>query len=617
MEALFKVNPAECTLCYACIRRCPVKAIDIDFKAEKAHIDDDRCIGCGICYNICPQSAISYRQNNDDVEALLKKPGLKVALCDPSISAEFEDITEYKKFAGMLKTLGFDKIYETAFAVDVMANKYKELYDNAKGKYYINTYCSTVVEYVEKYIPELMINLAPVASPIMIASEITRKIHESEDVSITYITSCISVKREVEKYEKAFRPDTIITFYELRKLFSKHNITESSTEFYDFDKPFANKGYLYPISSGILDAMDMYESNLDSIITTIDGDDGINDALNAFSKNFTDIAKHINPFYCKGCLSGPGMGVNNSRYQRASAVSRYAKKRLSNHDDKQFEDDLKSYGSISAKPIFKLNDQRREKLNYADVEQVISTLHNLPVKDEGCGACGFDNCEGLAEGIIHGYANADMCLRRTINSQKAYTKFKVQSDERIKMLKEEITLLRSSSDSNEKSLHEYQNMLSKTINILAAGIIIVDKNLHIYEANDSLIKVIGEEAEIINEVVPGLKGADLHSMLPSSVCSMFEYAIENNESVTKDVTVNGTKFVLSVFNIAEKELSGGIFRPFHSEGVRYEEFEKRILDVIDQNLLMVQNIGFLLGEGISNTEKMLNSVIDSFKKQKK
>ena len=165
MEALFKVNPAECTLCYACIRRCPVKAIDIDFKAEKAHIDDDRCIGCGICYNICPQSAISYRQNNDDVEALLKKPGLKVALCDPSISAEFEDITEYKKFAGMLKTLGFDKIYETAFAVDVMAQKYKDLYDNAKGKYYINTYCSTVVEYVEKYIPELMINLAPVASP--------------------------------------------------------------------------------------------------------------------------------------------------------------------------------------------------------------------------------------------------------------------------------------------------------------------------------------------------------------------------------------------------------------------------------------------------------------------
>jgi hypothetical protein len=98
---------------------------------------------------------------------------------------------------------------------------------------------------------------------------------------------------------------------------------------------------------------------------------------------------------------------------------------------------------------------------------------------------------------------------------------------------------------------------------------------------------------------------------------MFEYAIENNESVTKDVTVNGTKFVLSVFNIAEKELSGGIFRPFHSEGVRYEEFEKRILDVIDQNLLMVQNIGFLLGEGISNTEKILNSLIDSFKKQKK
>lgn len=72
-----------------------------------------------------------------------------------------------------------------------------------------------------------------------------------------------------------------------------------------------------------------------------------------------------------------------------------------------------------------------------------------------------------------------------------------------------------------------------------------------------------------------------------------------------------------MFNIVENQLAGAIFRSFHAREVRYEEFENRIVEAIDQNLSMVQNIGFLLGEGASNTERMLNSVIESFKAEKK
>ena len=43
----------------------------------------------------------------------------------------------------------------------------------------------------------------------------------------------------------------------------------------------------------------------------------------------------------------------------------------------------------------------------------------------------------------------------------------------------------------------------------------------------------------------------------------------------------------------------------------------RITEVIDKNLAMVQNIGFLLGEGASETEQMLKSIINSYKSDKK
>jgi hypothetical protein len=38
--------------------------------------------------------------------------------------------------------------------------------------------------------------------------------------------------------------------------------------------------------------------------------------------------------------------------------------------------------------------------------------------------------------------------------------------------------------------------------------------------------------------------------------------------------------------------------------------------VIEKNLGMVQKIGFLLGEGASETEQMLNSIIESYRKRK-
>ena len=39
---------------------------------------------------------------------------------------------------------------------------------------------------------------------------------------------------------------------------------------------------------------------------------------------------------------------------------------------------------------------------------------------------------------------------------------------------------------------------------------------------------------------------------------------------------------------------------------------KRLSEVIDKNLGLAQQIGFILGEGTSETERMLNSIIESY-----
>jgi hypothetical protein len=70
---------------------------------------------------------------------------------------------------------------------------------------------------------------------------------------------------------------------------------------------------------------------------------------------------------------------------------------------------------------------------------------------------------------------------------------------------------------------------------------------------------------------------------------------------------------VSVFIIRKGKIVGAVLRDMYSPEVRKEEVIKRVSEAIDKNLSMVQQIGFLLGEGASETERMLNSIIEFYK----
>ena len=86
--------------------------------------------------------------------------------------------------------------------------------------------------------------------------------------------------------------------------------------------------------------------------------------------------------------------------------------------------------------------------------------------------------------------------------------------------------------------------------------------------------------------------------------------------LSRDVKIDEAFLNLSVFSIKDKKVVGGIVRDMFSPEVRNEQIIQRVTEVIDQNLGMVQQIGFLLGEGASKTEAMLNSIIQLHRKKK-
>lgn len=46
-----------CKLCDACFWACPAKAVYVE--NDRAHIDQEKCVHCGVCYNSCANEAIS------------------------------------------------------------------------------------------------------------------------------------------------------------------------------------------------------------------------------------------------------------------------------------------------------------------------------------------------------------------------------------------------------------------------------------------------------------------------------------------------------------------------------------------------------------------------------
>ncbi|MGM0675640.1 MAG: ATP-binding protein [Spirochaetota bacterium] len=62
------VDSGACIACGACVRRCPMDAVELDKDAAQtaAQVMEERCIGCGVCVTRCPTDAI-YLARRDDV----------------------------------------------------------------------------------------------------------------------------------------------------------------------------------------------------------------------------------------------------------------------------------------------------------------------------------------------------------------------------------------------------------------------------------------------------------------------------------------------------------------------------------------------------------------------
>jgi len=604
----------KCKVCYACVRVCPVKAIELRPASEMPYIQPDRCIGCGSCLEVCNPKAIKYYDSKPAVNELIKSADKVVALVDPSISAEFDDITDYRKFVKMLLEMGFDYVHDVSFGVDLVAKEYNELISNFLGKYYILANCPPIVSLIEKYYPQLLDNLAPIVNPMIANAQVVRDLY-GDGIRVVFIGPCIGAKEEADRFTGNSKVDEVLTFAELRELFVENGIKESNIEFSDFNEPCGYKGSLYPISSGIINASGLSQDLLTGTVVTAKSKEEILAAINQFEQGIHFINKHFNLFYCEGCLMGPGMKPDGKKYNRQTSVTTYTTKRLKDFNMARWNGDLKQYQHLDLRREFKTNNQRLPLPPEEKIEEVLKIIEKNDYEENlGCKACGYESCRDFAIDVASGITRPDMCIMHSLKTKQEYIKSLKQTND--KLAKTQMALQNSEKRAlGEKQLAQdaletTQTMLHK----LPTPMVIVDENMKIIGSNESFVTILGEDAAEINEIIPGLLGADLKTLLPVQFYKLFAYVISSNDDVIgRDVHLGDKLLNVTIFSIKKNKVVGAVIRDMNIPEVRKEEVINRVTEVIEQNLDLVQQIAFLLGEGAAKTEKMLNSIIESHK----
>lgn len=402
--AIIDFKATKCKHCYKCVRNCEVKAIMI--KDGRAEIMPDKCILCGKCLQICPQSAKQLVSDLGKVKSWIMSGQKVVVSMAPSYMGllKFNTIGQVK---AALKKLGFADVRETAEGAVLVTEEYTRLLQEGKMENIITTCCPSVNDLIEIYYPQLVPWLAPVVSPMIAHGRLLKKEYGA-DTKVVFLGPCIAKKKEAQDPRHDNCIDAVLNFTEIKSWFEDQDIVVEQCEDEPFDRIDPKVNRLYPVTNGVVNSVLATEGRVDSYRKFyVHGTKSCIDVCESLSRGeikgcFIEINN------CSGgCIKGPAVD--------SEGVSQFKVKLDMEDAVKKAPVDSRTVVQMMVDvEMGKVFEDRSAKEPMPTEEEIQAILReigkNRPEDELNCSACGYPTCREKAVAVFQKKAELNMCI---------------------------------------------------------------------------------------------------------------------------------------------------------------------------------------------------------------
>ena len=240
------IDQDKCIRCGKCYNQCPYRAISkierpcaaacgmdaIGSDEEgRARIDYNKCVSCGQCLVNCPFGAIADKSQIFQLIHAMKGGSQVIACVAPAFVSQFGDKVTPAKLRSAMRQIGFSDVVEVAIGADLCTIEEAEDFLKkvpAEQPFMGTSCCPAWSVMAKKLVPEFKDYISMALTPMVITARMVKK--QNPEAKICFIGPCAAKKLEANRKSVRSDVDYVLTFEELQGMFDAREVDPSAVE---------------------------------------------------------------------------------------------------------------------------------------------------------------------------------------------------------------------------------------------------------------------------------------------------------------------------------------------------------------------------------------------------